>query len=104
MNVGKLNDAKTVKGLWQATQLDSFVLDTEHVRLGECGTSNMRQTKCERTQRRVWLFGAAVWRDTSTLVPSNGSRHILGLDGVNLPGRRLVGGAHYRDLPTGTQP
>ena len=24
---------------------------------------------------------------------------LLVLDGVNLPGRRLLGGAHYRDLP-----
>lgn len=104
MNIGKLNDAKAVEGLRQTAQMDSFVLDAEHVRLGKCGTSNMRQAKREGTQRRVWLFGAAVWRDTSTLVPSNGSRHILGLDGVNLPGRRLVGGAHYRDLTPGTQP
>lgn len=29
---------------------------------------------------------------------------LLVLDGVNLPGRRLLGGAHYRDLPSGTQP
>lgn len=78
MNVGKLNDAKAVKGHWKATQLDSFVLYAEHVRLGKCGTSDMRQAQREGTQRRVWLFGAAVWRDTSTLVPSNGSRHILG--------------------------
>jgi len=75
MNIGKLNDAKAVKGLWQTTQLDSFVLDAEHVRLGERGASDMRQAKRERTQRRVWLFGTAVWRDTSALVPSNGSRH-----------------------------
>src|ERR1051325_4190332 len=99
MNIGKLNDAKTVESLRQATQLDTFVLDAEHVRLSECRTSDMRQANCERTQRRVCL-----WRDTSALVPSNGSRHILGLDGANLPGRRLVGGAHYRDLTSGTQP
>src|SRR4029078_3877292 len=78
MNVGKLNHAKAVKGLRQAIQMDSFMLDGQNVRLGECGRSDMRQAKCEGTQRRVWLFGAAVWRDTSTLVPSNGSRHILG--------------------------
>jgi len=79
MNIGKLNEAKAVKRFGEAAQLDTFVLDTEHVRLGKCGTSNMRQAERERTQRSVWLFGTAVWRNTSTLVPSNGSRHAFGV-------------------------
>jgi len=78
MNIGKLNDTKAVEGFWQAAQLDTLVLDAEHVRLGQCGTSSMRQAKRKRTQGRVWLFGTAVWRDTSTLIPSNGSRHAFG--------------------------
>ena len=79
MNIGKLNDAKAVEGFRQAAQLDSFVLDAEHVRLGECGASSMRQAKRKGTQRRIWLFGTAIWRDTSALVPSNGSRHAFGV-------------------------
>jgi hypothetical protein len=55
------------------------VLDAEHVRLGQCGASGMRQAERKRTQTRVWLFGTAVWRDTSALVPSNGSRHAFGV-------------------------
>ncbi len=56
------------------------MLDAEHVGLGERSTSNMRQTDRERSQRSV-TFGTAIRRDTSTLVPSNRSRHIgsLGL-------------------------
>lgn len=77
MNIGKLHDTKAVEGLRQPVQLDSFVLDAEHVRLGEGGTSNMRQTESEGAQRSVRLFGTAIRRDTSTLVPSKGSRHIL---------------------------
>src|SRR5690349_8301931 len=49
MNIGKLNDAKAVERFRQATQLDALVFDAEHVRLGECGTSNMRQAKREGT-------------------------------------------------------
>jgi hypothetical protein len=47
MNVEKLHDAKAVKSFRKPVQLDAFVLDAEHVRLGECGTSNMGQTKSQ---------------------------------------------------------
>ena len=56
MNIGKLNDAKAVERFRQAAQLNSFVLDAEHVGLGKCGASNMRQAKRKGTQRRIWLF------------------------------------------------
>jgi len=94
MNVRELHDTKAVEGFWQPVQMDAFVLNAEHVWLGECGTSNMRQAKRQGAQRRVWLFGTAIRRDTSALVPSKGSRHIF-LD-VNLAPtcrERLVGGA-----------
>src|SRR5215216_4946587 len=104
MNIRKLHDAKAVKNLRQPAQTDPFVFDAEHVRLCECGTSNMRQTHRERSQRSVGLLGTAIRRDnTSTLVPSNRSRHILELIGANLPGKRLVSGAHYRDLTSRAQ-
>src|ERR1044072_3179714 len=79
MDIGKLHDAKAVKGLRKPVQLDAFVLDAEHVGLGERGASDMRQAKRDGAQRRVWLFGTAIGRDTSALVPSNRSSHILDL-------------------------
>src|SRR6202008_2503309 len=84
--------------------MDSFVFNAEHVRLCESSTRNMRQANCKRTQRSVTSPGTAKRRNTSALVPSNRSRHILELFGANLPGRRLVSGAHYRYVKLATQP
>src|SRR6185503_6197211 len=75
MNVGKLHDAEAVERLRQPVQLDSVMFDAEHVGLGESRTSNMRQAKSKRTQRGFRSFRTANGRDTSTLVPSNWSRH-----------------------------
>src|SRR5215216_4814907 len=77
MNIRELHDAKAVEGFRQPVQLDSLVLDAEHVGLGECGTSDMRQAKREGAQWRVWLCGTAIGHDTSALVPSKGSSHIF---------------------------
>ena len=87
MNVRELHDAKAVECRRKPVQMDAFVLDAEHVWLSECGTSNMRQAKRQGTQRRVWLFGTAISRDTSALVPSKGSRHIF----LNLIWRQPAG-------------
>jgi len=35
MDVGEVDDAKTLEGLWQALQLNRPVLDGEHERLGK---------------------------------------------------------------------
>src|ERR1044071_68547 len=105
MNVGKLHDAKAIKDFRQTTQLNAFMLDAEHVGLCEGGTSDMRQANSQRTQRSVSLLGTAIRHDTSALVPSDGSRHIfLEFIGANLPGKRLVSGAHYRDVIPDVQP
>ena len=55
--------------------MNLFMLDGEHVRLTKRGASNMRQAESQGTQRRFGSLSAAVWRDTSALVPSDGSRH-----------------------------
>ena len=99
MNIGKLNDAKTVKSLGQAVQLDTLMLNAEHVGLSERGTSNMRQAKSQGPQRSVRSFGTAIRRDTSTLVPSNRSRHILEFGLAPTCRGSAISGAHYRDLP-----
>ena len=80
MNVGKLHDPKSVEDLRQTVQMDSFVFDAQHVRLCEGGASYMRQANCQRAQRSVSLPGTAIMHDTSTLVPSDGSRHIFSVD------------------------
>jgi len=84
--------------------MDSFVFDAQHVRLCEGGASNMRQANCQGAQRSVSLLGTAIRHDTSTLVPSDGCRHILVLIGADLPGKRLVSGAHYRFVNRDVQP
>ena len=45
VNIGKLYDAKTIELFWQAMQLDTFMLDAEHVRLGQCRTRNVCQAE-----------------------------------------------------------
>ena len=80
------------------------MLDTEHVGLGQRGSGDVRQADGERLQRGVWAVGTAIRRDTPTLVPSDGSRHIFLLGWRHLPGRRLVSGAHYRYLTLRAQP
>ena len=82
MNVRELHYAKAVEFLRKPIEMDAFVLDAEHVGLGECGTSDMRQAKREGAQRRVWLFGTAIRRNTSALVPSDGSGHVFCLIGA----------------------
>ena len=47
MNIGKLHDAEAIEYLRQPVQLDSVEFDAEHVRLGECSTSYMRQAHSE---------------------------------------------------------
>ena len=46
MNVGKLDNAKTIKLLRQSTQVDRLVFDCEHVRLGESGSSGVGKIQC----------------------------------------------------------
>jgi hypothetical protein len=104
MDIRKLHDAKTVEHFRQTVQLDAFMLDAEHVRLCEGGTSYMGQANRQRTQWSITLLGTAIRHDTPALVPSDGSRHILVLFGANLPGKRLVSGAHYRDVIPDVQP
>ena len=83
MNIGKLDDAKSVEHFRQTVQMNPFVLDAEHVGLCECGTSNMRKANRQGPQRSVALIGrlgTAIRHDTSALVPSDGSRHIFRID------------------------
>ena len=45
--VGKLDYAKTVEGLGKSIQVDAFMLDREHVRLGKRSAGDVRQTDRE---------------------------------------------------------
>ncbi|HVF23672.1 MAG TPA: hypothetical protein VM941_11365 [Pyrinomonadaceae bacterium] len=49
MDVGKLYYAKSVEGLWQAIEINLFMLDREHVRLTERGACNVRQAESQGT-------------------------------------------------------
>jgi hypothetical protein len=93
MNVGKLHDPETVEGFWQPLEVNSLVLDREHVRLTQRSASDVRQTQRQGPQRGVSSFGTANRRDTSALVPSDGSSHYcLGyLTPACRGGVRLVG-------------
>lgn len=104
MNVRELHDPETVKGSWQPLEMNSLVLDREHVRLTESRARDVRQAESQGTQRRRRSLGTAVGRDTSALVPSDRGRHIfLEVDDYACRGR-LFGGAHYRDLIMMMQP
>ena len=103
MNVRKLYYAKAIELFRQPVQSDSFVLDAEHVGLRESSTRYMGQAQSEGTQRCFRSIRTAIRRDTSTLVPSNRGRHLFAWFDANLPGKRQLSGAHYRDLRKGTQ-
>jgi hypothetical protein len=49
MHVGKLDDAKAVERFGQAIELDSLVLDGEHVRLTERGAGDVCQAESQGT-------------------------------------------------------
>jgi len=49
VNVGKLDDTETVERFRQAIELNSLVLDSEHVRLTERGAGDVGQTQSQGT-------------------------------------------------------
>ena len=70
---------------------------------GKRSPGDVRQADRQRPEGSFGSFRTAVGHDTSTLVPSNRSRHLFRLSSANLPGRSALSGAHYRDLPAGKQ-
>ena len=48
MNVRELDYAKTVESLGKSIQVDAFMLDGEHVRLGKRSAGDMRQANSQR--------------------------------------------------------
>ena len=104
MNVGKLHDPETVERSWQPVEMNSLVLDREHVRLTERRARDVRQAESQGPQRSGGPLGTTIGRDTSALVPSDRGRHIF-LEVWTLACRgRLFGGPHYRDLTRRMQP
>ena len=49
MNVRKLNYAESVKRFGKTIQVDAFMLDGEHVRLGQRGACDVRQAESQGT-------------------------------------------------------
>lgn len=49
MNIGKLDDAEAVEGFRESIELNSLVLDSEHVRLTERGAGDVGQTQSQGT-------------------------------------------------------
>jgi len=81
------------------SMLVTAAASTWKVAESECSTRDMRQAQSQGTQRRIRLSGTAKRRNTSTLVPSNGSRHILEFGLAPTCRGSAISGAHYRDLP-----
>src|SRR5690242_7467506 len=77
MNVRKLDNTESIEGFGQSIEQNSLVLDREHVRLAERRARDVRQAQGQGTQRCIRPLGAAKGRDTSTLVPSDRSRHLV---------------------------
>ena len=78
------------------------MLDGEHVRFGNSGSSDVGQIQSQRTKGCVGSI-FAVGRDTTALFPSKRSSHFLDCF-WRLPAElTLLGGAHYRDGPPDKQ-